>query len=106
MPLRYGMGQGELYTYTVALLLLGGVLFYQALARASTAMRRAGLAVIGLAVAKVFLVDIPSLGGLTRVFSLLVLGFGLAGLAWLDRAANALAVLGAANPVAPGSGDL
>ena len=35
---------------------------------------------IGLAVAKVFLVDISGLGGLVRVFSLLVLGLSLAGL--------------------------
>ncbi|WP_028954699.1 DUF2339 domain-containing protein [Sulfitobacter sp. 20_GPM-1509m] len=89
MELSYGMGQGELYTYTVALLLAGAGLFYQSMAASSNLMRRAGLAVIGLAVAKVFLVDISGLGGLVRVFSLLVLGLSLAGLAWLDRWAQA-----------------
>ena len=64
---------------------IGGVLFYQSLARHSDLMRKAGLAVIGLAVAKVFLVDIAGLGGLIRVFSLLALGLVLAGLAWLNR---------------------
>ncbi|HCI06753.1 MAG TPA: hypothetical protein DE314_05250 [Sulfitobacter sp.] len=48
-------------------------------------MRKVGLFVIGAAVAKVFFVDISGLEGLTRVFSLLVLGLSLAGLAWLNR---------------------
>ncbi|WP_171231082.1 DUF2339 domain-containing protein [Ruegeria sp. HKCCA6707] len=80
-----GVSQPELYTYTMALLLVGAGLFYQSLARGSDLMRKAGLAVIGLAVAKVFLIDIAGLGGLIRVFSLLVLGLALAGLAWLNR---------------------
>ena len=79
------MSQPELYTYTVALLLTGAGLFYQSLARGHDMMRRAGLVVIGLSVAKVFLIDISGLQGLTRVFSLLVLGLSLAGLAWLNR---------------------
>jgi uncharacterized membrane protein len=77
--------QNELYTYTVALLSIGAALFYQSLARHNALLRRAGLVVIGLAVAKVFLVDISGLGGLIRVFSLLFLGAALAGLAWLNR---------------------
>ncbi|CUK12379.1 putative membrane protein [Ruegeria denitrificans] len=80
-----GVTQPELYTYTMALLAIGAVLFYQSLARRSELMRKAGLAVIGLAVAKVFLIDIAGLGGLIRVFSLLALGLALAGLAWLNR---------------------
>ncbi|CUH50194.1 DUF2339 domain-containing protein [Ruegeria atlantica] len=80
-----GVTQPELYTYTMALLLIGAGLFYQSLARRSDMMRKAGLVVIGLAVAKVFLVDIAGLGGLIRVFSLLALGLALAGLAWLNR---------------------
>ena len=85
MPLENGMTQPELYSYTIALLLIGGGLFYQSLARRSALMRKAGLFVIGAAVAKVFFVDITGLEGLTRVFSLLVLGLSLAGLAWLNK---------------------
>ncbi|WP_417719621.1 DUF2339 domain-containing protein [Salipiger sp.] len=85
MALWHGTGQPELYSYTVALLATGAALFYQSLARRSALLRRAGLAVIGLAVAKVFLIDISGLQGLTRVFSLLLLGLGLAALAWLNR---------------------
>jgi uncharacterized membrane protein len=79
------IGQPELYSYTVAILLVGAVLFYQSLVRSSVMLRKAGLFVIGLAVAKVFMVDISGLGGLIRVFSLLFLGLALAGLAWLNR---------------------
>ena len=89
MHVSHGMGQPELYSYTVALLLLGAGLFYRSLARGGALLRRAGLVVIGLVVAKVFLVDIAGLGGLTRVFSLLLLGLSLAGLAWLNRWAQA-----------------
>ena len=80
-----GVTQAELYTYTMVLLTIGAALFYQSLARQSDVMRKAGLIVIGLAVAKVFLIDIAGLGGLIRVFSLLALGLALAGLAWLNR---------------------
>ncbi|EEE38601.1 hypothetical protein RKLH11_2444 [Rhodobacteraceae bacterium KLH11] len=80
-----GVTQPELYTYTLTLLVVGAVLFYQSLAGQSDLLRKAGLGVIGLAVAKVFLIDIAGLGGLIRVFSLLALGLALAGLAWLNR---------------------
>ncbi|MEL7093025.1 MAG: DUF2339 domain-containing protein, partial [Pseudomonadota bacterium] len=85
LELRHGFLQGELWSYTLALLALGAALFYQSLARGSVVLRRAGLVVIGLAVAKVFFVDISGLTGLTRVLSLAVLGLSLAALAWLDR---------------------
>ena len=85
MPLSFGIGQPEQYTYTIVLLLAGAALFYQSLARRSALLRKAGLVVVGLAVAKVFLIDVTDLDGLTRVFSLLVLGLALAALAWLNR---------------------
>jgi uncharacterized membrane protein len=73
----------------VALLLAGGVLLYKALARNCASLRRLALTVIGLAIAKVFLVDAGELSGLLRVFSFLALGLALAGLAWLNRWAGA-----------------
>ncbi|MGC1487493.1 MAG: DUF2339 domain-containing protein, partial [Albidovulum sp.] len=80
-----GVTQPELYSYTVALMVLGAALLYQAIARRSPMLRRAGMAVIALTVAKVFLIDASGLSGLTRVFSFLALGLSLAGLAWLNR---------------------
>lgn len=80
-----GVTQGELYTYTMAMMLTGAVLLWQALAKRSVLLRRLAMAVIGLTVAKVFLVDASGLTGLTRVASFLALGLSLAGLAWLNR---------------------
>lgn len=86
-PVLYAMPmeQPELYTYTVALLLLGAGLLYQAIARTSDLMRRVAMGVIAVTVAKVFLVDAAGLDGLMRVFSFLALGLSLAALAWLNR---------------------
>ena len=80
-----GVSQYELYSYTIALMLLGAGLLYQSIARRSVMLRRIGMAVIAVTVAKVFLIDASGLTGLTRVFSFLGLGLSLAGLAWLNR---------------------
>ncbi|MFO1174219.1 MAG: DUF2339 domain-containing protein [Paracoccaceae bacterium] len=84
-----GVAQGELYSYTLALMVLGAGLLYRAIARGSADLRRAAMAVIGLTVAKVFLIDAAGLSGLTRVASFVGLGLALAGLAWLNRWAAA-----------------
>lgn len=81
--------QPELYSYTVAMMLLGAVLLYQAIARRSSLLRRVAMTVIAVTVAKVFLIDAAGLTGLTRVASFLLLGLSLAGLAWLNRWAGA-----------------
>ncbi len=77
--------QGELYSYTVALMLLGAALLYQSIARRSAVLRKIGMGVIAVTIAKVFFIDASGLTGLTRVFSFLGLGLSLAGLAWLNR---------------------
>jgi uncharacterized membrane protein len=80
-----GVEQGELYTYTLALMVVGAVLLVQSIRKGSTLLRRVAMAVIGVTIAKVFLIDAAGLTGLTRVFSFLGLGLSLAGLAWLNR---------------------
>lgn len=80
-----GVLQGELYSYTLAMMLLGAALLYQAIAKRSDPLRRIAMAVIALTVAKVFLWDASGLTGLTRVVSFAGLGLSLAGLAWLNR---------------------
>ncbi len=80
-----GTTDPELYSYTVAMLLTATALLFYAFFRHSAWLRKLALTGIGLTVAKVFLIDMSGLTGLTRVFSFLVLGLGLAGLAWLDR---------------------
>ncbi|MGB3148527.1 MAG: DUF2339 domain-containing protein, partial [Paracoccaceae bacterium] len=84
-----GVTQPELYSYTLALMIVGAALLYQAIARRSPLLRRLGMAVIALTIAKVFLIDASGLSGLTRVFSFLALGLSLAGLALLNRWAAA-----------------
>ena len=83
--------QGELYSYTVAMMLLGAGLLYQAIARHCDMLRKIAMAVIALTVAKVFLWDASGLTGLTRVVSFLGLGLSLAALAWLNRWAGQVA---------------
>jgi len=80
-----GVTDPELYSYTVAMLLASTGLLFYAFWKHSTWLRKLALVGIGLTVAKVFLIDFSGLTGLTRVFSFLVLGLSLAGLAWLDR---------------------
>ena len=82
---RPGVTQYELYSYTIAMMLIGAALLYLSIARRSVTLRRIAMAVIALTVAKVFLLDAAGLTGLTRVFSFLGLGLSLAGLAWLNR---------------------
>jgi uncharacterized membrane protein len=80
-----GVGDGELYSYTLALLALGSVLMGRAAATGSVRLRWAANAVLMAAIAKVFLVDVAGLEGLARSGSFLALGLCLAGLAWLNR---------------------
>lgn len=80
-----GVSDGELYSYTVALILVSVVLLGLALLRRSETLRRVAMAGVALTVAKVFLVDMAGLSGLVRVASFLGLGLSLAGLAWLNR---------------------
>lgn len=80
-----GVTQPELYSYTVAMMITGAALVYQSIARGSPGLRRLGMGVIALTVAKVFLIDASGLTGLIRVVSFLALGLSLAALAWLNR---------------------
>ncbi len=82
------LGQGvattaERYAYSVAWLVFGLILLALGIARKSTALRWASLAVTLLAVAKVFLYDASNLTGLYRVVSFLGLGASLLGLAFV-----------------------
>lgn len=80
-----GTTDGELYSYTIAMLLVSvGVLFY-GFSKRSDLIRKAAIAGIGLTIAKVFLIDMSGLTGLIRVASFLGLGLSLAGLAWVNR---------------------
>lgn len=85
MPMWRGIAEGELYAYTVALLVTGAGFVVQALRSGRPGPRRIGMALVALAAVKAFAVDVAGLGGLLRIFAFLGLGLALAGLAWLNR---------------------
>jgi uncharacterized membrane protein len=72
-----GVTNAETYAYSVGWILYGVVLLAAGIVRGGTALRYASLAVIVLAVGKVFLVDAAALTGLYRVASFLGLGVSL-----------------------------
>ena len=75
----------ELWAWSGAWLAYGGALLVAGILGGSPARRRTGLAIIGLATAKVFLVDMGGLVGLWRVLSFLGLGLALIGLSAIYR---------------------
>lgn len=77
------MRDGELWSYTAALVVAGGVLFVVSIAWRKRHLRYLANGILALAIGKVFLVDAADLDGLARVASFLVLGLVLAGLAWV-----------------------
>ncbi len=79
---------GEQTTYTVLMVMLGAAtIWISTLVQANLRdlVRRAGLIVIGLTMAKAMLIDASGLEGLARVLSFLILGLVLTALAWADR---------------------
>ncbi|MGE0426272.1 MAG: DUF2339 domain-containing protein, partial [Reyranellaceae bacterium] len=75
----------ELYAYSAAWLLFGLALLALGIWRRVPALRHAGMIMVCLVVAKVFLIDMSGLTGLLRVFSFLGLGAALVGLGYTYR---------------------
>jgi uncharacterized membrane protein len=75
----------ELYTYSIVWLLFGVALLAVGFLRGAAALRHAGMALVCVVVAKVFLIDMAGLQGLLRVFSFLGLGAALVGLGYAYR---------------------
>jgi uncharacterized membrane protein len=73
---------GEWYSYSAAWLVYGAALLAAGIRRQIAVLRWASLAVIALAVAKVFLIDMSALTGLWRALSFLGLGGCLIALGW------------------------
>jgi uncharacterized membrane protein len=80
------ISQGELYSYTIAMMLGAVRLLFFALVRRSDLLRKLAMVGIAVTIAKVFLIDMSGLNGLVRVASFFGLGLALMGLAWLNRA--------------------
>jgi uncharacterized membrane protein len=75
----------ELYAYSFVWLLFGVCLLAVGFWRAAPALRHAGMALVCIVVAKVFLIDMAGLTGLLRVLSFLGLGAALLGLGYAYR---------------------
>lgn len=75
----------ELYTYSIVWLLFGVALLALGFLRHAAALRHAGMVLVCIVVAKVFLIDMAGLQGLLRVFSFLGLGAALIGLGYAYR---------------------
>jgi uncharacterized membrane protein len=76
-------GAAERYSYSAAWIVFGTVLLGLGIVRRGRILRYAALAVMTVAVCKVFLYDTANLSDLYRVFSFLGLGASLLLLAWL-----------------------
>lgn len=80
-----GVSGPELYSYTLAMLIVSVAILVLAFARRSDILRKVAMAGVALTVAKVFLVDMSGLSGLIRVVSFMGLGLSLVALTWLNR---------------------
>jgi uncharacterized membrane protein len=80
-----GSHKGRLFGYSLAIIAYGIALLVTGFRMALRDLRLAALAVVGLAVAKVFLLDLAGLEGLWRAMSFIGLGAGLLGIAYLYR---------------------
>lgn len=73
----------EIYSYSIAWLIIGISLLFVGLIRNDKMMRYASLGMMVVVVGKVFLYDASELDGLYRVFSFLGLGLSLIGLSYI-----------------------
>jgi uncharacterized membrane protein len=83
LSMYLGTTSGEIYTYSAAWLVMAVATMLTATARGSRAGYQAGMALLLLVIAKIFLYDMSDLAGLLRVGSFFGLGLALLGLAWL-----------------------
>jgi len=81
-------GNGELYTYSVVWLILAVLTMLGGAARYGHRIYRAGVGLLCLVIAKIFLADMADLEGLWRVASFMGLGLCLLGLAFLYQRFN------------------
>ena len=93
------VSDAEIYAYSAGWLVFAGVLLGIGLVRHSTPVRHAALAVLLVAVVKVFGFDMADLTGLYRVASFFGLGLSLIGIGWLYQRFVFRPGTGAAPPV-------
>ncbi|AGV19516.1 putative integral membrane protein [Vibrio alginolyticus] len=88
MMLYQPTSMAELFSYSVAGLLVGGLLTWRGVTQQELMMQRVGLVVLACVALKVFLWDVSSLDGFWRAISFLGLGASLIALGWLFQKLN------------------
>ncbi|MGI3058777.1 DUF2339 domain-containing protein [Vibrio alginolyticus] len=88
MMLYQPTSMAELFSYSVAGLLVGGLLTWRGVTQQGLMMQRVGLVVLACVALKVFLWDVSSLDGFWRAISFLGIGASLIALGWLFQKLN------------------
>ncbi|MGR5131066.1 DUF2339 domain-containing protein [Vibrio alfacsensis] len=83
MTMTQPTSMAELFSYSIAGLIVGGLLTWRGATRKAMTIQRIGLAVLACVALKVFLWDVRSLDGFWRAISFLGLGASLIALGWL-----------------------
>ena len=87
-----GMTEGELYSYSVVGMLYAiAAIIYSTVYSAKggqVVLYKAGMALLGIVIGKIFLIDMAGLQGFWRVAAFMGLGLALLGLAWVYRKAQ------------------
>ncbi|MBE0583438.1 MAG: DUF2339 domain-containing protein, partial [Desulfofustis sp.] len=83
VDLSLSTGEGELYTYSLVWLILAIAAILLAAKIKRQGLYQAGMGLLLLVIAKIFLIDMAGLEGLLRVASFMGLGLSLLGLAYL-----------------------
>ena len=80
-----GVSEAELYTYSIVGMAyaIGAILW--SIRRDSDWLHKGGMGLLGVIIAKIFLVDMSGLQGFWRVAAFMGLGLALLGLAWMYR---------------------
>jgi len=81
----HGVGEGELYTYSVIGMVYAVAAILWSTRSGGEWLYKGGMALLGVVIAKIFLIDMSGLQGLWRVAAFMGLGLALLGLAWMYR---------------------
>lgn len=93
LNLSLGINNGELYSYSVVGMIYAIVAIIYATKKGDRLIYKAGMVLLGLVIAKIFLIDMNDLQGLWRVAAFMGLGLSLLGLAWMHQKVQRASVL-------------
>lgn len=89
----HGVSDGELYSYSVVGMLYAIMAIIYATKNGHARFYKAGMVLLGLVIAKIFLIDMDGLEGLWRVAAFMGLGLALLVLAWMHQKVQRISAL-------------